>query len=151
MRRSRIRWLALGLCLFSLLLWQVSIWSFTEYSYRSTAPHIRFITLGVGEFSVEYCPKGSAIPGGTWQVYASRGGLTLLAWRPSYRESFWPGDAEYISVGLPLWIPTAITALWTAWLWRPRRAPNTCCCGYNLAGLPLTSPCPECGTKTPTS
>lgn len=142
----------LALCLLSLLVWQLSIWFFTEYSRRSTSPHIRFITLGVGAISVYYCPNGAASSSNSWQLSSFRPADPWhgLVWLPFYTASSWPGDAEYIAVGLPLWIPAAASALWAA---RPPRTRRGRCptCNYPRTGLPPSAPCPECGTPTPPS
>ena len=63
----------------------------------------------------------------------------------------WP--SKYVGTGmtavtLPLWIPLALLAVPTAWLWlldRRRPAPGKCRCGYDLTGN-TSGRCPECGT-----
>ncbi len=62
----------------------------------------------------------------------------------SYPDGF-PGG--YILT--PLWLPFAVVALPTAWLWwldRRRRIPPGHCqkCGYDLTGN-VSGRCPECG------
>src|SRR5262249_20025072 len=56
------------------------------------------------------------------------------------------------SVLVPIWMLALPSLLTSATAWRldtlaRRRARVGLCpkCGYNLAGLPPTSPCPECG------
>ena len=70
-------------------------------------------------------------------------------------EFLWLPFVEWVPqqflVRVPLWLPLALFALPTAYLWwadsrrvRPGRCPK---CRYDRAGLAADDPCPECGTK----
>lgn len=68
----------------------------------------------------------------------------------SFRAQLNPGPAGP-QIYLPLWLPTALSLLLTAYLIRRRLRripPGHCRCGYRLEGLPADSACPECG-RTP--
>ncbi len=69
----------------------------------------------------------------------------------------WPSVNPYpgvpgLLVFIPLWMPLAIAAILTAWLWHRdrRRIPPGHCrkCGYNLTGN-VSGKCPECGNPCP--
>jgi hypothetical protein len=65
-----------------------------------------------------------------------------LAWWPVMRSK--PRNSVIV---VPLWtigVPAAIAAAWAGRSLRRRR--GHCRCGYSLAGLADTTPCPECGS-----
>ncbi len=99
--------------------------------------------------------------GATWVVGFGRG-YTGAAWGPEFRPHGWsvePAGELYAwppvvwsrqHVMFPLWIPLALFALPSAYLWyRDRRPPAGHCqaCGYNLTGNE-SGTCPECGEPT---
>lgn len=76
-----------------------------------------------------------------------------LRWVPSVRGADGPHGFEF-GVTIPLWVLTFLTLLLTAAAWRldilaRRRERVGLCvkCGYSRAGLPLDTPCPECGVS----
>ena len=88
------------------------------------------------------------------QMFYTFSGLPPWPWLPKrITTSPWPGiDAVLV----PLYIPFTLLALPTALLFhRDRRSVRWAIagrcrrCGYNLAGLPPTTPCPECGRRAP--
>ncbi len=71
-----------------------------------------------------------------------------LALRPGWGQGWLHRRDRYVFV--PYWIPFALFAIPTAWLWwrdRHRRIPPGHCqkCGYNLTGN-VSGRCPECGS-----
>ena len=79
-----------------------------------------------------------------------------MSWWTCYSGSRAPShlhDYTYgIEASIPLWIPTLIASLAAAFCWRldllaTRRARAGLCphCNYDLASLPATNLCPECG------
>lgn len=108
----------------------------------------------------------------TVTFYPSGGGqqqhFTGGAWKHGWREGISPIGGPYYERRSPLpitWLPTHdsqafseywLIPLWPApaaagvaafFLWRSDRFPRGHChaCGYDRAGLPVGSPCPECG------
>jgi hypothetical protein len=82
----------------------------------------------------------------------------LLAW-PSSRMTPGETQAEWVALGV-LWIILTVlfstpVSLGAAWFghrlaFRSRRRAGLCpSCTYDLSGLPLGSPCPECAAETP--
>jgi len=71
-------------------------------------------------------------------------------WRPMRIAPQWPRLSDPRLGFVPLWIPTVVLAIATAFLWRldRRRTPPGHCqkCGYNLTGN-VSGVCPECGTE----
>lgn len=51
------------------------------------------------------------------------------------------------SILVPLWLPLVFAAALTAFAWWPPGPRDGCCpsCSYSRAGLPPSTPCPECG------
>ncbi len=141
-RRGRVRrvakWALVG---FSLLLTLVWLWSLERGAiYRMASPP-GVVEIGVVQgawfaTSFDYCDLPTHFE---WFVRDRR---MEHYWLPrSFSASgFWSGV-------LPGWIPVALCALPTAWLWwRDRRPqPGQCACGYDLAGLAPGAACPECG------
>ncbi len=77
-------------------------------------------------------------------VYRRRGWLWVPDWE--HRSLI---SGVLVTVHVPLWMVQVVLAVPTAWLWRRdrRRARAGLCaaCGYDLAGLAPSAPCPECG------
>jgi len=73
---------------------------------------------------------------------------------PSHPWIRWMPSGTFRLAGIwvlrvPLWMPAIAALLWTAWTWRRdvvRTRGGRCReCGYDCAGVPVGSPCPECG------
>ena len=69
-------------------------------------------------------------------------------WYPKWRHR--PDNAL---LWIPLWISICLTALPATLMWGAsirgllrKRVGGCASCGYDLQGLPVGSPCPECGT-----
>ena len=117
---------------------------------------------------------GIWIASGFGVAFASTGGVTLTVlhgtvgagWLPPrdrIDETFWFNDGQYslrwwfrtpasrgVFVHVPLW-PGVLAGLGITLLaaHKGRKIPPGCCqtCGFDLAGLPLATPCPECGAS----
>ncbi len=81
-----------------------------------------------------------------WHAFSTN---EQFAWRPDWYSSPLCAFGD-----IPLWLPFLLVALPTALAWRldilvRRRAVSGKCksCGYSLAGLAPTAPCPECGKQ----
>ncbi len=143
-----------GMWALLLAAWALSLFVFIERYERRRTTHVRFVTLAAGALRVTLCTEGSGAgecpP--IWFAHARRGPRWDLIWRPYAEKSFWPGDAAYVSVTVPLWMILAPGGLALGW-WGPRtlllrrvRGVEPCgACGYERAGLPPGAPCPECG------
>lgn len=74
-----------------------------------------------------------------------------LPWRP-YHASGSPAGRTYHGLVVPLWPVVVGAVVFTGFIWGRasglKRSDHGRChsCGYDLRKLPLTSPCPECGT-----
>lgn len=105
--------------------------------------------------------------GWSWSIDLARGAVstgfvwyfprpTEVSWEP-FRAGFWSfwkmdwrvdSNVKYLRV--PLWMPGLLFATTSSIAWRldrrDRRRGHRCpFCGYDLAGLAPSSPCPECG------
>lgn len=139
-----------------LLAWQTSVWAFVEWYHRRTGPHVRMVSLAAEVLHVAWS-EGSAAGACDWRLEAhwDREPLRGLAWWPRWERSSWPGDAAYVSVSLPLWMPAAAglgMAGWMSWrrAGRARRLALGRCprCWYDVRDLgPGAERCPECGER----
>ncbi len=80
---------------------------------------------------------------------------SLKSWvetKPIYGTKYvWPGKpTRYVSIELPMWLPTLISSCLCLWFWRtPRlrvRSGHCLACNYDLTGN-TTGVCPECGRR----
>ena len=139
-RRSRVRrvgkWVGVAACALLFCGWIGTFWSVFGYLTSTVA-----INLWGGCFETSLHPAG--LPAQGW----------FAAWKPY--EVYWlpkliHGRASGVRTThllVPLWIPLAVVAVPTGWLWwRDRRFPPGRCqtCGYNLTGN-VSGRCPECG------
>jgi hypothetical protein len=76
-----------------------------------------------------------------------RNDLLPWIWTPSYNTGLYYARP---SITLPLWLGMMPAAAGAWMVWRVKRSKIGCCaaCGYDLAGLPAMSVCPECGAPT---
>ena len=151
------KWLATACLAASATAWGFGHWF--EVISLGSAP---YVDIGDGVMSVEW--QHLALP--SWPRHAMVVQMTG-AWGfvpPSVSRrveckpfcdgtTIWPGKPiTYTTVIIPLWLPTAFSAmmcwvLWRAWINRPR--PGHCVkCRYNLTGN-TSGVCPECGDQIP--
>lgn len=68
-----------------------------------------------------------------------------MVWWPRLER---PGASREPYLFVPLWL-VMLACFYIAWRAIPRRRKGACpSCGYPLAGLPPSSPCPECGSTS---
>ena len=165
---SVLCWAAAAISAACVVLWLAAIfWVWFGVSTAQQNCTCLWISRGriaLGDVNVSYYvfsdltpAGGGASLGGTWSMYwtypdFSRPlrALEQFEWIP---RVYLP-DGNYPSrwgVALPLWLPAlALAAL--AWQFRGKQTHvgNSCQkCGYLLEGIPLESPCPECGGRRP--
>ncbi len=154
-RRQRrvLKWTGLTVCVLLTGVWVASIvWDFGRIDLR---PGRRIMTarLFAGCLYVE------VVTDPAWDV-GRRG--QQVTWINERRDRsrvpvFWLGSLRlprrglpYAGFWLPCWMPVALAAAPTGWLWwaaRYDRDPSRCRrCGYDRSGLPAGVRCPECGT-----
>jgi hypothetical protein len=150
------RWVCTIAAALCLSLWIFNLWAWPQFGCDWCVLRARH---GAIEFSMHdpddpltpedrqsACQWLSDLPG---YDFGSR--IAFFRWRP------WFGSVPSLSgnhrlwyADLPLWIPLAAFGAigFNAWRRFTRRAKAACACthcGYDLAGLPTNSPCPECG------
>jgi hypothetical protein len=139
-------WRRAGLvaCLALAALWVTSIFTTVGWSNYSGSTGIRCVAATRGCLDLVW---DGDFTGGRLEWIATTappGGATV--WWPQYDR---PGlVVPYSILLIPWWMPLALAAVPTAWVWwrRLRAGPTACrACGYELAGLPRGSRCPECG------
>ena len=131
-RRSRVRrvakWAGLIVCVLLLAVFALS----GRYMISWRGKHGPFLALVCGGL---YWYDGVAPYG--WQVFRHGGRFAWALWPVANL----PGNTA------PLWVPFAIVALLTAFLWNHDRRiqpGHSRRCGYNLTGN-VSGRCPECG------
>lgn len=137
MRRDTLKWISVGACLTSAVLWAASTFFRVQWTY------------GNGQGSV-IVGSGAVY----WMDWACELPVTGLSWgRPQQiRMRWWPIIAGRVPLAIPLWMPFC-TALVASWLLsrraHPRPKVGTCAnCRYDLTGN-ITGVCPECGAPIP--
>lgn len=126
----RTRWAAISLAALVAALYIWSAWRSVIWAFPSG--------LGIG-VSPGQVWMGRESPGHPeFVITPSHGGLRW--WFQVERGSHW-------FFGVPMWLVLAAPAALAALAWRAARPlPGRCAkCDYNLAGLPPSAPCPECG------
>ncbi len=151
-KRSRIRrtakWAGLVLCVLIASIWAASYGLCIKRIDMRPGLRVDSLMLVSGVVSVRRIhvyPAGPSWVSPEWSL-----GPVISSERYfSLRLYYWADTRlRWFMLIVPLWIPLAICAAPTAWLWWRdwRRArPGHCKCGYDLAGLAPTAPCPECG------
>lgn len=130
---SRIRhiakWSGVGVCVVMVVAWGLSLWGPWAFGKLSFGPGHVEIYRTSHDFVILIPASGSiSVP---------------VVWWPRH-VPYGPRMESWI---IPLWLPLALLALPTAYLfWRDRRHPPGHCqgCGYNLTGNE-SGVCPECG------
>lgn len=148
-RRSRVRplakWAALAACVLTAALWLPTgswcIWRINQA--RDGWAHV--VTVSQGTLGIKSV-RDRSISAGSGRVmwgWSSSGSMPRLWW--PLRVGLSPAGA--FELWVPLWLPFAVVAMPTIWLWwhDRRMRPGHCPCGYSLAGLKRGAPCPECG------
>jgi hypothetical protein len=97
-------------------------------------------------------PLGMVVPPGWHGSIVRIPPMQRMIWRPSYQSDPTPPlSGSDVFVTIPLWIVLVVAAIPTGLLWwrdRKRRGPGACVkCGYDLKGLAVGAPCPECGRR----
>lgn len=135
--RRRLKWAAATLLLALVAVWVASAFVGVDWCFGQTQLGIggQMVRVAWGPRVAQVGPKGWTFDLALRWDYVA---LPLLRRVPGLRLVF-----------IPLWIPAALLALATAYLfWRDRRRtpPGHCwVCGYDLTGN-TSGTCPECGT-----
>lgn len=154
---KRFRVIAKWIATISLLL-SISAWCFTRL-YRGWGYVEGVYEFGDGVVNI-YCAPSRLFSirdthhhrvrdTGTWG-FQWPGLKSWVETKPIYGPKYvWPGTpTRYVSVDLPMWLPTLISSGLCLWFWRkPRlRVRVGCCsaCNYDLTGN-TSGVCPECG------
>jgi hypothetical protein len=137
------------------VIWLASFGWWLDYAGNRLALGVDFGRLGLA-----WEPQGIIVPTG-WTVlwnghspYTSAQALSDWSWEELWnveirRDNTLNGPG--ISLFAPFWSVVAVSGFPVILLWRAergdRRIRRGLCasCGYELRGLPGTSPCPECG------
>jgi hypothetical protein len=149
--RRAAKWAGAVLCVLIFVAWFASRWSNAVLRHVSKN-ETRMVVLSGGRTAITWLAKGP-IPGlysEGWSIDGGRTDPRWVGWDWMPERGTWlglhPGAGETV---LPLYIPFALLAVPTAWLFyldRRRFAPGRCQrCGYDLAGLAPGAVCPECG------
>ncbi len=151
-RRFRLlriaKWSGLVACVVLLLAWGMSLRWHIGYVARS---HAYAWTLEDGKVRCVYVPPPAAVgSSGEYGFYV--GSARPHEWGfilPSIRTiRMGRGSVVQTYTQIPVWLPLAINALLTVFLfWRDRPIlPGHCPCGYDLRGN-VSGVCPECGVE----
>ena len=145
--RAWVRWTLLGATVAVVLLMAISLWldvqfdfppSFNRAGVSGGRLWLRHVTGQSGDWRVNLWPHPF---GERWS----------MGWEWSSFTT--PLGAKSWGAFVPGWMLLAASATVSGWmLWRERRgaAPGRCqLCRYDRAGLPGSTPCPECGALPP--
>ncbi len=149
---SRVRriakWTVVVVCVVLAVVWAVSTQWHVRFTYRLTDPNRFVVSAAAGALRVARM-SGSAI--GLAQPLMDINFYDFYDKKPDWSDLVWlPESLGTGIVVIPIWIPFAVTAVPTAFLfYRDRRHPRGHCqgCGYDLKGN-VSGRCPECGKET---
>jgi hypothetical protein len=145
--QSVTRWAGTAACLLVLLAW----FSSGVWPPMVNLKHAPRLWLTNGWLVVLGADISTRMPDdfGLWDNSVVQG--SEWTWYFRYRTLRMPSPGCPTTYCLPLWVPLAVLAVPTSWLWCrrlwPRFTPGHCPkCGYSLAGLAAGAACPECGS-----
>jgi hypothetical protein len=142
-RRAAMKWAGVVLCAVMLVSWGASRWFLINIT--NVGEYSTLAQLSAGEVSVTWFQgRARHWPGPGWHIEGER---RIPEWRWKVR---WSTELRIQQIAVPLYLPLAVLALPTVWLfYRDRRSvrwsrEGRCAgCGYDLSGV--SGKCPECG------
>ena len=148
--RTVMKWTGAVLCV-AVLATALASWWRSACLCCDTANARWLITVGCGGVSVQRGEGAEYYASGRWQYFSFPLANRAWAWMPhSYTMFVRPTGELARGIEMPLYIPFALLALPTTWLFyrdrrRVRWAREGRCvgCGYDLSGV--SGKCPECG------
>jgi hypothetical protein len=144
-----LKWAGLGVSLLVIAAWVISYFDLIEYRDPNQLPGVMFYSLG--NASASY--TGLVLSDGrlTWGYMLMHNPPSGWRMRRRPRGMSFSTFRDSRCLIVPLWLPLALVAGPTAFLWwldRRRIPPGHCRkCGYNLTGN-VSGTCPECGEGT---
>lgn len=148
--RKAAKWGATVLALAVALAWIGSAWRHVDY----ITPSGHYIAVSIGRVAVGWVDPATGVTKGL-RVFGGRNKWPSFDYtRFDWRFNAW-GDPMQWGVQVPGWVPVLAAGFGAAWLWRRdalaragERVRLCCKCGYDLSGLSVGTPCPECGDPT---